>query len=95
MPGAEACRHSLAGGKHIFGTPTSTMIRADLVRKREGSFYNPSYVHADTAVCYEVLRESDYGFVRQVLSYTRNHDASVTAWTTRGGTAGCPTTSRC
>ncbi len=85
MPGAEACRHSLAGGKHIFGTPTSTMIRADLVRKRDGSFYNPSYVHADTAVCYEVLHESDYGFVHQVLTYTRNHDASVTAWTTRVG----------
>ena len=36
-------------------------------------------------MCYEVLRESDYGFVHQVLSYTRNHDASVTAWTTRVG----------
>ncbi len=83
--GADACRHSLAGGKDIFGTPTSTMIRADLVRARGGSFYDPSYVHADTAVCYDVLRESDYGFVHQVLTYTRDHDASVTAWTTRVG----------
>ena len=85
IPGAEACRHSLAEGKHIFGTPTTTMIRADLVRKRGNSFYDTSYVHADTAVCHEVLRESDYGFVDQVLTYTREHDASVTAWTTRVG----------
>lgn len=85
VPGAEICRHSLAGGKHIFGTPTSTMIRADLVRKRAGSFYDPAYVNADTAVCYEVLRESDYGFVHQVLTFTRYHGASVTAWTTRVG----------
>ena len=85
MTGAEACGYALGQGKHIFGTPTSTMIRADLVRRRGGSFYDTSYVHADTAVCYEVLRESDYGFVHQVLTYTRDHDASVTAWTTRVG----------
>ncbi len=85
ITGAEACSYALGEGRYIFGTPTSTMIRADIVRKRGDSFYDPSYVHADTAVCYEVLRESDYGFVHQVLTYTRDHDASVTAWTTRVG----------
>ena len=48
------------------------MIRADLIRKRK-AYYNEAYLHADTAECYEQLQHCDFGFVHQVLSYTRRH----------------------
>jgi glycosyltransferase involved in cell wall biosynthesis len=55
-----------------FGTPTSTMYRADLVRS-SGKFYpNPS-PHSDTSACFKYLQSSDFGFVFQVLSYERKH----------------------
>jgi glycosyltransferase involved in cell wall biosynthesis len=77
VSGREICRSTLTGGGFVFGTPTTVLIRADLVRARE-SFYNEENLHADTEACFDVLRESDFGFVHQVLSYTRPHDASMT-----------------
>jgi hypothetical protein len=35
--------------------------------------------HQDTFLSYELLAQSDLGFVFQVLSYTRRHDDSVTS----------------
>ena len=52
------------------------MIRADLVRKHQ-DFYNPGNIHADLESCYEVLRESSFGFVHEVLTYTRRHSDAV------------------
>lgn len=81
--GQEICRLALLSGGgggdfYPFGTPTSTLIRADLVRRRK-TFYNESNMHADTEVCYDLLQESDFGFVHQVLTYTRLHDESNTS----------------
>ena len=77
MPGHAVCRHSLLGHLHVFGPPTSHMIRADLVRGRD-PFYDVSDINADTDACYEVLRSSDLGFVHQVLTYARLHRESLT-----------------
>jgi hypothetical protein len=49
-----------------------------LVRKRH-RFYNEKIIHADVEACYEVLRESDFGFVHQVLTFIRQHEESVTS----------------
>jgi glycosyltransferase involved in cell wall biosynthesis len=70
VEGREICRRKLACGKDVFGTPTAQLIRADLVRKR-ASFYNERNLHADTEACLDVLQESDFGFVHQILSYSR------------------------
>lgn len=73
IPGREICRRHLLGGSHLFGSPTSVLFRADLVRKRR-PFYREQYPHwADLDACLEVLRESDFGFVYQVLTFTRFH----------------------
>jgi hypothetical protein len=48
------------------------LYRADLVRSRD-SFYTETNIHADTEACFDVLRESDFGFVHQVLTFTRVH----------------------
>jgi glycosyltransferase involved in cell wall biosynthesis len=76
--GADVCRATLLGGVWAFGSSTSTMIRADLVRGRD-PFYDPAYLHADLAACFAVLQSSSFGFVDKRLTYTRRHAATVTS----------------
>jgi len=78
IPGREICRRYLLGGPYVFGTPTSILYRADLVR-REDSFYPNSTAEADTSACIKYLSDSDFGFVHQVLSYERIHQAQISA----------------
>ena len=80
FPGHEPCRHRLLGGHDVFGSPTSLLLRADLVRSRE-KFYNEQNFHADTEVCFDLLQSVDFGFVHQVLTYTRRHDETQTSAT--------------
>ena len=74
IPGIEMCRRVFLGGERTFGfgSPTSLMYRADLVR-RSGAFYPNSSAEADTSACFKHLKECDFGFVHQVLSYERTH----------------------
>ncbi len=60
------------GGLWMFGSPSATLLRSDLVRRRE-RFYNEGNFQADCEACCEVLQETDLGFVHQVLTYTRDH----------------------
>jgi glycosyltransferase involved in cell wall biosynthesis len=76
IPGRELCRLQLLGGPYVFGTPTSTLYRSDLV-KRGDSFYPNSTPEADTSACYKCLQETDFGFVHQVLSYERIHEITI------------------
>ncbi len=83
VPGRELGHDSLMGGfPFVFGSPTSTMIRADLVRSRT-RFYNEANLHSDVEACYDLLRTSDFGFVHQVLTFTRRHNESNTSYARR------------
>lgn len=84
VDGAALCRYQLLGGGYVFGSPTSLLVRSDLVRARE-RFYDESIFRADAAVCYALLRETNFGFVHQVLTRTRLHDRSVTTRADRLG----------
>jgi glycosyltransferase involved in cell wall biosynthesis len=77
VPGHTICRWILLGFPYVFGPPTSHMMRADLVR-RAHRFYDESSLHADEAGCYEVLQHSDFGFVHQVLSFSRIRGEGIT-----------------
>jgi glycosyltransferase involved in cell wall biosynthesis len=84
--GWEVCRLSLLKpGLRVFGSPTSLLIRADLIRSRP-TFYNEGNIHADTEICYDLLQQTDFGFVHQVLTYTRRHNESMTSLTRRFNT---------
>jgi len=72
VPGREACRQRLLGGPYVFGSPTSVLFRSDLIRNRD-PFYNESNVQADSAACFELLKNCDFGFVHQVLTFSRDH----------------------
>jgi len=57
--------------------PTSNLLRADLVR-RHRPFYPSAYLHADLAIYLELLQNADFGFVHDVLAFSREHGGSVT-----------------
>lgn len=77
FPGREVARMNLLDGPYTFGTPSALLLRADLVRARE-QFYNEAHSGADTEACLELLRECDFGFVHQVLSFCRQHPGAIT-----------------
>lgn len=70
LPGRDACRKQLLEGVFLFGSPTTLLMRADLVRRRV-PFYTEGHLHEDTEVCFELLRDHDFGFVPQLLSFMR------------------------
>jgi glycosyltransferase involved in cell wall biosynthesis len=74
IPGVELCRRIFLGKDKTFGfgSPTSLLYRADLVRSSD-AFYPNASPHSDTSACFKFLRNSDFGFVHQVLSYERIH----------------------
>jgi len=75
IPGEEICRRVFLGGEpgFGFGTPTSMVYRADLVRST-AHFYPGSSPHADASACFRYLRGRAFGFVFQVLSQGRAHE---------------------
>ena len=77
VPGRDVGRVYMFGGPDVFGSPTSLLYRADLVREQD-RFYPNSTAEADTSACCRCLQNTDYGFVHQVLSYERVHDARMT-----------------
>jgi glycosyltransferase involved in cell wall biosynthesis len=75
LPGREVCRSTFLGGPYpyVFGSPTSTLVRSDLVRAREHFYNTDNPFQADQEACLELLKEADFGFVHQVLTFTRRH----------------------
>lgn len=70
-PGKDICRRYFLHGLYVFGTGTSILYRSDVVRCCD-PFYNESNTHADTESCVSLLRDHDFGFVHQVLAFTRH-----------------------
>jgi hypothetical protein len=54
------------------------MYRSSLVQQQD-PFYDVSLPHADLEKCMEILEHWDFGFVHQVLSFSRVDDESVTS----------------
>lgn len=85
VKGRDICRATLLGGPYVFGSPTSLLYRADLVRKKK-AFYPSSNPHSDTTACYEMLEHGDFGFVHQVLAGAQIHEESQTSRSIKYGT---------
>ena len=82
ISGREVARWYFLDGIYLFGSPTSILIRSDLVRART-KFYNEANLHADTEICFDLLRHTDFGFSHQVLTFTRRHNEAITSMTRR------------
>jgi glycosyltransferase involved in cell wall biosynthesis len=73
--GREINRAVFRGDFFVFGSPTVSMIRADLIRSSK-KFYNDRILYADNDACFRLLQDCDFGFVHQALSYVRLHEES-------------------
>jgi glycosyltransferase involved in cell wall biosynthesis len=80
MNGPQVARAVLAERASVLGSPTSTLLRTSAMGDL-GSFYSTEYLHADKEASLRLLRDFDFGFVRQVLTFTRRHNESVTSLT--------------
>lgn len=78
--GREVCRLQLLTNLFFFGSPTSILFRSDIIKSRV-PFYSENSLHEDTEVCYEILENSNFGFVHQILTFTRTENESITSTT--------------
>lgn len=78
ISGHEICRQTLMRRTYPFLSPSTLMIRASLIHNRD-PFYPGSNLEADVDVLYKLLKQHDFAFVPQVLSFVRRHDSSATA----------------
>jgi glycosyltransferase involved in cell wall biosynthesis len=83
IPGRELGRSTLIGPlPYVLGSPSSLLVRSDLIRERD-PFYDPKFSFGeeyafteDQDVCCEILRANDFGFIHQVLTFTRRAEGS-------------------
>lgn len=88
ISGRELCRLRMLGRcSEPFGSPSSVMYRSEDVRARP-DFYPLDNRHADTEVCFQLLKEGDYALEHQVLTYTRHHEGAETTDARKTGSPG-------
>lgn len=83
--GRNICRRSLLYNLRVFGSSTSLLFRSDVVRSRI-PFFNEFSVNEDTEVCFDILKHHNFGFIHQVLTFTRRHNKSLSSSRVKLGT---------
>lgn len=78
IPGHEMCRRYLMDGPYQLGSPTTSMFRMTEVKSRP-DFYPETSVVGDADVAIQVLSDSKFGMVHQVLSVARVREHSISA----------------
>jgi glycosyltransferase involved in cell wall biosynthesis len=78
ISGPEACRSHFTRGVAVFGSPTTQLFRADIVR-RQDPFYDEKQLHEDVDVIFRILKDWKLGFVHQILSFERTDNPSITS----------------
>ena len=78
LDGREVVRTYFERGIAVFGSPTTVMYRADLVRARP-EFFSGHVLHEDTDALFRILERWDVGFVHAVLSFCRTDNESITS----------------
>ena len=74
--GNDVCRKFWCENIYVFGSPTCVMYRSDLVRARH-DFYDEACPLEDADICFELLKGRNFGFVHQVLTFTRRQAGSI------------------
>jgi len=76
VSGREACSLFLQRKLFLFGSQTSVLYRANLVRNLR-PLYDESNLYADFEACFALLMMSDLGFVHEILTFSRPRPTSV------------------
>lgn len=74
--GREICRLQLKTGAFAFGTPTTMLYRSVLISPTE-PFFDENSFFDDTDSSYRELNKWKFGFVHQILSFSRVEDESI------------------
>jgi len=69
-------RGIMLGTAYPFGSPTTMLYRANVVRARK-PFYALGRYHEDSEAACEILLQHDLGFVHQVLSFSRTDNEGI------------------
>jgi glycosyltransferase involved in cell wall biosynthesis len=77
VSGRDVCRLFFHKNIHLFGTPTSLLMRSELVRSRHPFYEERHAPFEDSHTCFEALRTWKFGFVHQVLTYSRRDNESI------------------
>lgn len=77
VTGRDVCRLFFLEDCYLFGSPTQLLLRSDIVLGRT-PFYDEAYVpFEDAAAMFDLLMPYKFGFVHQVLTFTRRDNASI------------------
>ena len=78
FPGNEPCRWQLLGTAYPFGSQSTVLYRADTIRNRAPSFFPENRFFMDLDIAFRLLADGDFGFVHQVLTFSRYQPETVT-----------------
>lgn len=78
FPGTEPCRWQLLGTAYPFGSQSTVMYNAQVVRDRSPSFFPENRFFMDVDIAFLILRDANFGFVHQVLTFSRYQPETVT-----------------
>jgi glycosyltransferase involved in cell wall biosynthesis len=76
FPGHYVCRRYFFDDVFPFGSQSTVMYRASVIRSRTPFFHDN--LHPDSEAALRILRDHDFGFVHQALSFMRTQDGSLT-----------------
>lgn len=76
VPGRDVCRLFFLQNLSLFGSPTSLLMRSDAVNSRTPFYEEKHAPFEDSHVCFDLLETWNYGFVHQVLTYSRRDNES-------------------
>jgi glycosyltransferase involved in cell wall biosynthesis len=79
VSGRDICRLFFQENLYLFGTPTSLLMSSKLVRSRNPFYEERHAPFEDAHACFDALRTWDFGFVHQVLTYSRRDNESILA----------------
>jgi glycosyltransferase involved in cell wall biosynthesis len=74
--GREVSRLQLSSSLFVTGTPTTVLYRSEIVREMS-PFYDEQTFFDDSDACYRIMRSWNFGFVHQILSFSRVDDDSI------------------
>ncbi len=77
LSGREACRLYFLKGRYVFGSPTSTLVRSEVVRSGQPFFEERYAPFEDGHAYFYALRSWDFGFVHQLLTYSRTENGGI------------------
>jgi glycosyltransferase involved in cell wall biosynthesis len=78
IAGRTVGRLHMLEGVWLFGSQSTVMYSSDVVRARAPRFYPEDRFYYDTDTAFQILVDHDFGFVHQVLTFSRHQPGSIT-----------------